>query len=145
MMTHITSGGVLAGAKRVEVQKAQAAVLNTLTESRQFDKIKISKKVKEDKARTPVHLTTPQQPCRYCGEIHQTRQFSAYGKMCMECNKIGHFQKVCSSRSRLAKKMEQEVSQGYTEDDIENSEYQFSMLWTKLIYANCQIRNMCRQ
>ena len=39
---HITSGGMLAWAKRVEVQRAQAAVLNTLTESRQFDKVKIS-------------------------------------------------------------------------------------------------------
>ena len=29
---HITSGGVLAWAKRVEVQKAEVAVLNTLTE-----------------------------------------------------------------------------------------------------------------
>ena len=57
----ITSGGLLAWAKRVEVQRAQTAVLNTLTESRQFEKIKISKKVKEDKARTPVHQTTPQQ------------------------------------------------------------------------------------
>ena len=34
----ITSAGVLAWGKRVEVQRAQAAVLNTLTESRQFDK-----------------------------------------------------------------------------------------------------------
>ena len=41
---HKTSGGVLAWAKRVEAQRAQAAVLNTLTKSRQFDKIKISKK-----------------------------------------------------------------------------------------------------
>ena len=41
---HITSGGVLAWAKRVEAQRAKAAVLNTLTESRQFDKVKISKK-----------------------------------------------------------------------------------------------------
>ena len=38
---HITSGGVLAWAKRVEVQMAQAAVLNTLMESGQFDKVKI--------------------------------------------------------------------------------------------------------
>ena len=37
---HIASGGVLAWAKRVEVQRAQAAVLNTLTESRQFDEVK---------------------------------------------------------------------------------------------------------
>ena len=41
---HITSGGVLAWEKRVEVQRAQAEVLNTITESRQFDKIKIEKR-----------------------------------------------------------------------------------------------------
>ena len=39
----ITSGGVLAWVKRVEAQRAQATVLNTLTKSRQFDKINISK------------------------------------------------------------------------------------------------------
>ena len=55
---HITSGGMLAWAKRVEVQRAQAAVLNTLTESRQFDKVKISKKTRDDKARAPVNQTT---------------------------------------------------------------------------------------
>ena len=49
---HITSRGVLAWAKRVEVQRAQAAVLNTLTESRQFDKIKLSKRVKESRTKT---------------------------------------------------------------------------------------------
>ena len=43
----ITSGGVLAWAKRVEALWAQVAVLNTRTESRQFDKIIISRKVKE--------------------------------------------------------------------------------------------------
>ena len=46
---HITNGGVLALANRVEVQRAQAAVLNTITESRQFDKIKVSKRVKESR------------------------------------------------------------------------------------------------
>ena len=45
----IMSGGVLEGAKRVEAQKAQTVALNMLTKSRQFDKIKLSKKVKEDK------------------------------------------------------------------------------------------------
>ena len=52
---HITSGCVLAWAKRVEAHRAQAAVLNTLIESKQFDKIKISKKAKNDKSRAPVH------------------------------------------------------------------------------------------
>ena len=44
---HITSGGMLAWTKRVEAQRAHVAVLNTLTESRQFDKVKISKKTKK--------------------------------------------------------------------------------------------------
>ena len=35
----IMSEGMLAWAKRVEAGKAQAAVLNTITESRQFDKV----------------------------------------------------------------------------------------------------------
>ena len=55
---HITGGGMMAWAKRVEVQRTQTAVLNTLTESKQFDKIKISKKTKDDKARAPVNWTT---------------------------------------------------------------------------------------
>ena len=37
----IASGGVLVWAKWIEVQRVQAAVLNTLTESRQFDKVKV--------------------------------------------------------------------------------------------------------
>ena len=52
-------GGVLAWTKRVEPQRAQIAVLNKLMESRQFDKIKLSKKVKENRARTPVHQSMP--------------------------------------------------------------------------------------
>ena len=44
---HIMSGGMMAWAKRVKAQWAQATVLNTLTESRQFVKVKISKKKKK--------------------------------------------------------------------------------------------------
>ena len=51
---HITSGGLLVWAKRVEVQRAQAVVLNTVTESRLFDKVKIYKKIKDNIVRTPV-------------------------------------------------------------------------------------------
>ena len=71
---HITSGGVLAWAKGVEVQRAQAMVLNTLTELRQFNKIKISKRAKEDTARAPVGQILQQQPCQYCGGVHPPRQ-----------------------------------------------------------------------
>ena len=48
---HITNGGMLAWVKRVEVQRAQAAVLNPITELRQFDKVKIAKKPKEGNTR----------------------------------------------------------------------------------------------
>ena len=48
---HITSGDVLAWTKRVEVQRAQAAVLITITKSRQFDKTKVSRIVRESKTK----------------------------------------------------------------------------------------------
>ena len=71
---HTTSGGVQAWAKRVEVQRAQAAVLNTLTEVRQFNKIKVSKRAKEDITRATVGWTLQWQPCQYCGRVHPLRQ-----------------------------------------------------------------------
>ena len=42
----MTSKGVLAWAKRVEVQQVQTAILNDIMELHQFDKIKSGKKVK---------------------------------------------------------------------------------------------------
>ena len=54
----ITSKGVLAWAKRVEVQRAQAAVLNTIMESRQFDKVRVMKKTKEDSTRHALGPTS---------------------------------------------------------------------------------------
>ena len=117
---HITSGGVLAWAKRVAAQRTWAAVLNTLTESRQFDKIKVSKRAKEGTTRASVGWTLQWQMCRYCGELHQPRQCPAYGKMCVGCGKMMHFKKVChSKRSRVVNKMEQETSQEYSKDEIE--------------------------
>ena len=88
---HITSGGVLAWAKMVEFQRAEATVLNTLTESRQFDKVKYIKKTKEDTTRAPSAQTMHRQSCRYCGRIYQLRQCPAYDKMFAGCSKVGHF------------------------------------------------------
>ena len=47
----ITSEVMLAWAKRVEAQRTQAAVLNTIKGSRQFNKVQIVKKAKEDNTR----------------------------------------------------------------------------------------------
>ena len=85
----ITSRGVLAWAKRVEMQRAQVALLNILIESRQFDKIKISRKIKESKTKILMHQSsTPQQPCRYCGGTHPPGQCPAYGKTYMSATKL---------------------------------------------------------
>ena len=44
----VTSKGMLIWVKRIEAQRAQAAVLNNITESHQFDKVTVTKKSKED-------------------------------------------------------------------------------------------------
>ena len=112
---HITSWGVLALEKRVEAQRAQVAVLNTLTESRQFNKIKVSKRAKEDTARASAGWTLQWQPCQYCGRVHLPRQCLVDGKMCVGCGKMGHFKKVCHSRSsRAVVELELELSQEYS-------------------------------
>ena len=64
---HIKSGGVLAWGKRVEVQRAQAVILDSLTEYKQFDKIEVSDEARDNKTRVPVNWDTQQQLCRYCG------------------------------------------------------------------------------
>ena len=51
---YITCGGMLVWAKRVEVQRAQAAVLNTLTESDNLIEYKYLKKTKDDIDGAPV-------------------------------------------------------------------------------------------
>ena len=117
---HITSGGVLAWVKRVEVQRAQAVVLNTLTELRQFNRRKVSKWKKEDPARAPVGQTLQWQPCWYCGRVQPPRQCPVYGQMFMGCDKMGHFKKVCcSKRSRAVNEIELETSQEHSKGEIE--------------------------
>ena len=71
-------------AKRIEAQRAQAAILNTITESCQFDKVKVTKQTKEDNIRCTPGMTGQRCPCRYCGGIHALRQCPAYGKTCVQ-------------------------------------------------------------
>ena len=88
----ITSEDVLALAKGVEEQRAQTVVMNSLTESIEFDKMKIAINTCKDNLRsstqTRMHM---KQTYRYCGSGHPLRQCLVYGKMCTESSKIGHF------------------------------------------------------
>ena len=116
----ITSEGMLAWVKRVEAQRAQAGVLNTITELQQFDKVKIAKKTKEDNTRCPPGTTDQWHPCRYCGRLHVLRQYLAYAKTCTGCGRTGHFKKVCQSRrERTVNELEVEGSQEGNEGEIE--------------------------
>ena len=99
MMNQITSGGVLAWAKKSGGAKGmQAAVLDMLTElTGSSDKVKISKTAKRRQhARAPAGRTLQQQPCPYHGgRLHMLRQCL---KTCVGCDKTGNFKKVYHSR-----------------------------------------------
>ena len=64
-----TSEGVLAWAKRVKAQRAQAMILNDIMETHQFDKVKTAPKSKNRQDRI-MHKTTNRKPCWYCSGIH---------------------------------------------------------------------------
>ena len=109
----ITSGNVLVWMKRVNAQRAQAAVMSTITESKEFDKIKVSIPVWTSNPRMSIkHNTLSQPTCRYCGSTHPPRQCPAYSKVCTECSKVGHFCRICSSKkTRAVNEIEQETIQ----------------------------------
>ena len=85
--------------------------MNSLTEAKEFDKLKVIKNMHKDSPRR--HMQTkmsPKQTCRYCGSRPSPRQCLAYGKACTECSKIGHFRVVCRGRrARAMNEVEQEA------------------------------------
>ena len=93
--------------------------MNSLTEAKEFDKLKIMKNTHKDSPRRCMQTKTPtKQMCRYCGSSHPLRQCPAYGKTCIECSKIGHFRVVCrSKRARAMNEVEQEAVQDIAEEN----------------------------
>ena len=92
-----TSEGVLVWVKRVEAQRTQDAILNDITETCQFNKVKITQQPKDRQDRL-MHKTVNRKPCRYCSGIHAPQQCPAFGKTCSRCGKTGHYKNVCRSR-----------------------------------------------
>ena len=84
-------------------------------------KIKVSRSTYKESPKRPAQSSTPVwQVYRYCGSLHPPRQCPAYGKACMECNMISHFQRVCSSKkTRAVHEVEQETVQDKASEDIE--------------------------
>ena len=114
-----SSEGILAWAKWVETQRAQAAILSDITETCQFNKVKMAQKTKGCQDRMMLNTTT-RWPCRYCGGIHVPQQCPVYGKMCANCGKMGHYKKVCRSRKdHVVHELEVEVMQESQDEQIE--------------------------
>ena len=84
----IPSEHVLTWAKRVEVHRAQAAVINSLHELKNFDAILIldNGKQRERKSAIPVKMSASRR-CKYCGQVHKPRQCPAYGMKCENATK----------------------------------------------------------
>ena len=116
----MTSEDVLAWAKRVKAQRAQAAVLNDLTEIKVFDKIKKGTESKSTQGREVQVATHQRGPCRYCGQSHAPRQCPVYRKMCAAFGKTGHFRNVCrSKRSHAVHEVEIDMEAESQEEDTE--------------------------
>ena len=116
----ITSENVLFWDKRVEAQRAQSAIMDSLTEVKEFDKLKIAKNTYKDSLRTSSSQTKmpAKQSCRYCACSHPLRQCLAYGKKWTECNKISYFRAVCKSRrARAVNEVEQNTAQDSAEEN----------------------------
>ena len=136
----MTSKDVLARAKRVKVQRVQASILNDITETKTFDKVKKEPESKNTQGREANIATHQRWPCRYCGGSHTPRQCPAYGKMCATCGKMGHFRKACrSKRNHVVHEVEIEVGRDSQGEDIEivsiNSLYlnrKWSLIMAKL-------------
>ena len=66
----MTSDDVLMWVKRVKAQRVQASVLNDITETRAFYKVKRETEPKNTWGRELQGATHQRQPCRHCGGSH---------------------------------------------------------------------------
>ena len=138
-----TSEDVLVWAKRVEAQRVQASVLNDITETKTFDKVKKEPEPKNTWGRK-ANITTHQRwLCRYCRGGHAPRQCPAYGKMCTACSKMGHFRKVSRSKTgHTVHEVEIEMgpdSQGEDIEVVSINSLNLNRKWS-LIMANLEMQ-----
>jgi len=54
--------------------------------------------------------------CTRCGSTHPRRQCPAYGKKCLNCQKLNHFQKVCRAKQKYRAESSNAVHEATTEN-----------------------------
>ena len=117
----VISEQVLVLAKRVELQRVQSAIINNLSETEGFDKMKIVRcEQRQTGRKLHTHIKTPaKQNCSYFGSSHLPRQCLAYSKKYTDSGKISHIREVCrSTRGRVVHNVEQEPEKDQ-EDQID--------------------------
>ena len=68
---HMTSTNVLTWVKRVEAQRTQADAMNSITEQKELDKIKVSRTIHKESPRTQTQSSNwAWQACIYCSSFH---------------------------------------------------------------------------
>ena len=119
------------------MQRAQSAIMNSLTKTKEFDKLKVVKSINKDSPRRYTQTKMPtKQTCRYSGSSHPPRQCLVYGKRCTNCSKIGHFRTVCRSRrAQSTNEVEQETAQ----DSAEESSIDSVNINSIYINKNCSL------
>ena len=65
---------MLSWAKKVKVQRAQTAIMDSLTEVKEFDKLKVAINIhKEKPEKIHAYKIPTKQKCKYCGSSHPLR------------------------------------------------------------------------
>ena len=137
------SKDVLLWAKNIKAQRTQTAILNDITESQKFDKVKLAQKPNTKWDMETTHPMYHKRPCRYCGGNHAPRQCPVYGKTCAGCGKKGHFKKVCrSKRDHAEHEVEMEMAQAPQEEVIETVSINSVYLNKKSVINYSTTRNM---
>ena len=96
--TNIHGENVLTRTKRVEFQRAQTMVMNSLHETKSFDAI-VQKDVRHTDKKPIMNTFTTQRRCNYCRQEHKLTQCPVYGKRCDKCGRFNHFRDVYRSAS----------------------------------------------
>ena len=139
---HITSQGVLAWAKRVEVQRAQAAVLNAITELRQFDKVTICEKA-ERRQHKRSDITVMTMPILW-QSTHAEAMSSIWKDVC-GLWQDWTLQEGMLQQKRLGSKWARALGTIRIQWGWDwNSEYWFSTFEYKLVIINSRVRDVSR-
>ena len=91
--THVISEEALAWVKRIEAQTAQAAVINSLNEGKEFNKIQTVRDDQKQNGKNLAHLLKQLQDQSANTLVQAINPDDAQhlGKKCANCNKMSHF------------------------------------------------------